>query len=103
MHVYDNNGRRETINSLLFGVDAKIWEHSISNELGRLTQGNKHGVKTTDTIDFIKQEDVPKNSKVTYANFVCNYRPLKSKPHRIRLVAGGEKLSYHGDAGAPAA
>ena len=75
----------------------------MSNELGRLTQWNNHGVKATDTMDFIKQEDVPKNSKVTYANFVCDYRPLKSEPHRIRLVAGGDNLPYDGDAGAPVA
>ena len=72
MHVYDNNGRRETINSILFGVDRKNWEHSMSNKLGRLAQGNKHGVKATDTMKFIKQEDVPKNNKVTYANFGFN-------------------------------
>ena len=88
MHVYDNNGRRETINSLFFGVDAKIWDHSMSNELGILNQGNKHGIRATDTIDFISQKDVPVNNKVTYANFVCDYRPLKLEMHRIRLVVG---------------
>ena len=39
---------------------------------------------------------------MTYANFVCDHRPLKAEQYRIRLVAGGDKLLYDGDAGAPA-
>ena len=54
-------------------------------------------------INFITKYEVPIVSKVTYENFVCYYRPLKPKPHRIRLVAGGDKLDYDGDAEAPAA
>ena len=53
MHVYDTNGRRKTANSLLFGEDYKIWVHSMSNELGRLTQGKKYDVKATDIVCFI--------------------------------------------------
>ena len=39
----------------------------------------------------------------TSASFVCDYRPLKSEPYRVRLVVGGDRLSYFDDAGAPAA
>ena len=90
MHVYDTNGRRETVNSLLFGTDSKIWIRDLSNELCRLSQGNKYGVKPIDTIDLITNDEVPITSKVTYENFVRDYRTLKSEPHRIILVAGGE-------------
>ena len=41
----------------------------MSNELGRLAQGNDHGVKHTDTIKLINKTEVPKEKKVTYANF----------------------------------
>ena len=103
MHVYYTNSRRETVNSLLFGEDSKIWVRSMSNILGRLTQGNKYGVKATDTIDFITKNDVTITSKVKYTNCACDYRPLKTEKHRLRLVVGGYKLDFDGDAGAPAA
>ena len=102
-HVFNNNGKKETINTLLFGHDSKIWTRSMSNELGRLAQGNIYGVTATDTIDFIFKHDVPANQPVTYANFICDHRPLKSEKHRIRLTAGGDKLTFDVDAGAPAA
>ena len=75
----------------------------MSNELGRLAQGNIHGVTATDTIDFIFKCEVPTSQPTTYANFVCDHRPLKTEKYRIRLVAGGDKLEYDGDPGAPAA
>ena len=102
-HVFNDNGQKETINTLLFGHDSAVWTKSMSNELGRLAQGNIYGVKATDTIDFIFKGDVPANKAVTYANFVCDFKPLKSEMYRIRLVAGGDKLNYAGDPGAPAA
>ena len=34
---------------------------------------------------------------------VCNYRPLKMEPMRIRLRVGGDYLPYANDAGSPAA
>ena len=58
-HVFNENGQKETINTLLFGTNAGIWTKSMSNELGRLAQGNIHGVKATDTIDFIFRKDIP--------------------------------------------
>ena len=75
----------------------------MSNELGRLAQGNIHGVKATDTIDFIFKYEVPPGQSTTYANFVCDHRPIKTEIYRIRLVAGEDKLEYDGDPGAPAA
>jgi hypothetical protein len=75
---------------------------NLSNEIGRLAQGNIHGVKATDTIDFISKKEVPHDQKVTYANFDINYRPLKSEKYRVRLVVGGDKLSYDDDTGSPA-
>ena len=47
--------------------------------------------------------DIPHSKKVTYASMVCDYRPLKSEPHRCRLVVGGDKLPYDQDSAAPAA
>ena len=57
----------------------------------------------TDCMEFIHKHEVPEEQKVTYANCVCDYRPLKSNPFRIRLVVGEDKLDYHDDEKSPAA
>ena len=75
----------------------------MSYELGRLTQGNDAGVKFNDRFDFIHQRDVQNDRKVTYVNFVWDYRPLKSDQYRILFVVGEEKLYHTLDAGSPAA
>ena len=28
---------------------------------------------------------------------VCDYRPLKDEPYRVRLTVGGDKLDYFGE------
>ena len=40
---------------------------------------------------------------MTYANIVCDDRPLKTEKHRVRLTVGGDKLEYPKDASSPAA
>lgn len=78
-HIYKADGTKETIDTLLQGSDSNIWKKSLSNDWGRLAQENDYGVKGTDTIQFIHKRDVPHDKKVTYASFVCNYRPLKDE------------------------
>ena len=72
-HIYKANGKRETVDSVLKGPDHEIWNTALSNEWGRLAQGNQHGVKSTDTIEFIPKTQVPSNKSVTYATFVLDY------------------------------
>ena len=78
------------------------WTPALSNEWGRLAQGSHTGVESTDTIDFIQYSSVPTDRKVAYASFVCYHRPLKDEEWRIRLVIGGDKLTYDTDSGSPA-
>ena len=85
------------------GPDQDIWKKSTSNEFGRLTQGNINGIQAQNAMDFIPRSLVPDDRKVTYASFVCDYRPLKSDKYRVQLVVGGDKLTYADDAGSPAA
>jgi len=75
----------------------------LSNEIGRLTKGNIHGLKSTDTIEFIFKSEVPNGRDINYATFVCDCRPLKDDPWRVRCVAGGDRLSYPNDPLSPAA
>ena len=103
-HIYNpTTGRKETIDSLRSSPQKDTWEIALSNEWGRLAQGNIHGVTPTDTIEFIHFHQVPQDRDVTYASFVCDHRPLKSEPWRVRIVVGGDKLSYNDDPGSPAA
>jgi hypothetical protein len=102
-HIFNSQGKKETMDSLLAGDDSTIWTQALSNELGRLAQGIHGRVVATDTIDFIQRSEVPTGKKVTYGNCICDYRPLKSEPYRVRLTVGGDKLPYDDDAGSPAA
>jgi hypothetical protein len=103
-HIYTDDGKKETIDSLLNGTNGSTWTNSLCNEYGRLAQGfNDNKVLGTDTIDFIHKHEVPHDKKVTYGNFICDYRPLKTEKYRVRLTVGGDKLPYEDDAGSPAA
>ena len=102
-HIYNDKGNKMSLESLLTGDQSIRWTGALSNELGRLTQGNDTGVTSQDAMDFISINEVPTTAKVTYANFVCDYRPLKDEPWRVRLVVGGDKLVYEFDSGSPAA
>ena len=82
---------------------SKIWFLSTENELGRLSQGFANRVKAQDAMDFIHKYEVPAHKVVTYANFVCDYRPLKSEPFRVQMTVGEGKLSYNDDTGLPTA
>ena len=59
-------------------------------------------MKGTNTIQFIYRRDMPKDKQVTYASYVCDYRPLKEEPYRVRITIGGDRLDYNDDAGSPA-
>ena len=102
-HIFNDLGEKQTLDMLLEGENKKVWSQALSNELGRLAQGNDAGVRSTDAIDFIFHYEVPHGSKVTYANFRMDHRPLKEEEWRIRLVVGGDKLDYDNDSGSPAA
>ena len=85
-----------------------IWSTSSANEFGRLAQGvggTNSRVVPTNTIFFIKSDQVPADRKkdVTYGSFTCVLRPLKKETHRTRLTMGGDRINYPGDVGTPTA
>ena len=49
------------------------WQISSANEFGRLANGVGGRIKGTNTIQFIRRQDVPKDRRkdVTYGQFVC--------------------------------
>ena len=101
LHIYSNQVK-QNIDSLLKGENKEIWTKSLTNELGRLSQGITN-VKGNYVVEFFKKSEVPKNRKVTYSNMICDYKPLKKEKHRVRLTIGGDKLEYFGDTTSPAA
>jgi len=82
------------------------WTHSYGNEIGRLAQGMPGRNTGTNTIFFIKRNQVPHDraKDVTYGLITTLIRPEKiDEPNRTRLVAGGDRVHYPGDAGTPTA
>ena len=52
-HIFDSNGKKQSINNHLKGEDSKIWYQGYGNEIGGLAAGINGRVKGTDTISFI--------------------------------------------------
>jgi hypothetical protein len=73
------------------------WQRSAANKFGRLAQGIGGRVKGTDTIRFIKRNEIPADQKPTYPRFVCEIKPHKVEVNRTRLTLGGNLIDYPGD------
>ena len=43
---------------------------------------------------FVAKSQIPTDKIVTYAQIVCDYRPLKSEPNRTHLTVVGDRLIY---------
>ena len=86
-------------------VYQEVWGKSMGKEIGRLAQGLDGVVEGTDTLDFITRDEIPQDrwGDVTYARIVCNYRPEKKDPNRVRITVGGNRINYPGDCGTPTA
>ncbi|EJK62273.1 hypothetical protein THAOC_17120, partial [Thalassiosira oceanica] len=83
----------------------KDWMLSAANEFGRLAQGVGNRIKGTDTMTFIRMDEIPKDrlKDVTYLQMTCSVRPEKKEPNRTRAVVGGDRINYPGDVGTPTA
>ena len=49
-HIYNNQGKKETTNTLLMGGDSDTWWKAVGNELERLANGIENRVRATKTI-----------------------------------------------------
>ena len=78
-HIFDTNGRKQSIDDLIRGPMKTTWLKSTANELGRLAKGIPNRVRGTECIIFIPKSKVPNGKKVTYANMCWSIRlDLKS-------------------------
>ena len=80
----------------------KKWGRFGANEYGRLMQGigkklpPEERIEGTNSMHFIKKQQVPKGKTVTHARFVADIRPQKDEKERMRLTAGGNRLTHNG-------
>ena len=83
----------------------EVWGKSSGNEIGRLAQGMPGRVEGTDTMFFIKKEEVPPDrfKDVTYGKFVVDYRENKEEKERVRLTVGGDRINYPDEVATPTA
>jgi hypothetical protein len=82
------------------------WQHSYGNEIGWLAQGKPGRNTSTNTIIFIKTNQVPQDiaKDLTYGLITCLIRPEKIEELKwTRLLEGGNRVHYPGDAGTPTA
>jgi hypothetical protein len=70
------------------------WMRSTANEIGRLAQGLKRGLKGTNTIKFIRREYVPAGRKATYRSFLVDIKAHKEETECTRLTVGGDHIEY---------
>jgi hypothetical protein len=73
------------------------WMRSTANEIARLDQGLKRGVKGTNTIKFIRREDVPAWRKATYGSLMVDIKAHTEETELTRLTVGGDQIECPGD------
>jgi hypothetical protein len=96
--IFPDTGKYLKYNKLITSLRYKInLMISTANKIGRLAQGIKRGIKGTNTIKFIRREDVPVGRNVTYGSFVIYSKAHKEETERTRLTVGGDQIEYPGD------
>ena len=66
-----------------------MWGKGQTNEFGRLANGVGTRIPTVfNTIKFMQRTKVPRDSKITYGNMVCDIIHQKAEKHRARLKVG---------------
>jgi hypothetical protein len=87
-------------------ITRATWQHSYGNKIECLAQGMPGCNTGTNSIVFIKKNQLPQNraKEVTYQLNTCFIRPEKiEEPNQTRLVAGGDRVHYVGNAEKPTA
>ena len=96
--INPDTGKLSEYSTLLKSSDGKHWEESCYEEVGRLAQGYPPSVpKGTDTMHFIRFDQIPQGRKATYLRLVVSDRPMKANPRRVRFTVGGDRVDYPGD------
>ena len=83
----------------------EVWGDAYGKEVGRLAQGIPGKVEGTNTLFFIRKDEVPADrvKDVTRDRIVCNVRPEKDDPNRVRATVMGNLINHPGDNSTPTA
>ncbi len=78
---------------------AETWQTAFGKDFGGMMQGDdKTGQKGTNAVLVMSRKEIRRahelKKKFTYGNPVADYRPQKDDPHRIRITAGGNLITY---------
>jgi hypothetical protein len=98
--INPDTGQVAEYNELSKSSDGALWILSNTEEFGRLAQGlgpDSHMPHGTDTIRFIRRDQVPKGRTAAYIRVVCADRPEKTNPKRVRITIGGDRIAYPGN------
>ena len=72
----------------------EVWQQAAVAKLGCLGDGvNITSEKGTKMVYFIPYGKFPANKKLTYAQFVFNFRPQKEDPHRVWFTVSGDRIN----------
>jgi hypothetical protein len=94
--VHPDSGCDVEYPKLLCSSDGLLWEEPYAEKAGCLAQGYKQA-KGTNTIHFIRNDQIPKGCRATYLGNVVADRPQKEQPRRVRWTVGGNLIDYPGD------
>jgi hypothetical protein len=76
--IFPDTGKSLKHSEIITLLRYKIcWIRSTANEMGKLAQGLKCGVKATNTIKSIRREDVSAGRKAIYGSFVVDIKDHK--------------------------
>jgi hypothetical protein len=93
--IHPDHGKLSEYAALLQSSDGEHWEESCCEEIGRLAQGYPPSIPNgTDTMHFIRFDQIPKGRKATYLQLVVADRPMKTNPRRVRFTVGGDQVNY---------
>lgn len=96
--IHPDTGKLVEYPALLKSSDGHLWEESNCEEIGRLAQGYLPTVPTgTNTLHFIRFDQIPGDRRATYLRLVVADRPMKTNPRRVRWTVGGDQVDYPGD------
>ena len=77
-----NTGKQLEYKQLINHPDSTVcrtWQRSSANEFGQLVQRVGGQIEGTDMIKFLHYHEMPKDRQPTYAHFVCEVQPQKTK------------------------
>jgi Reverse transcriptase (RNA-dependent DNA polymerase) len=94
--VHPDTGEAVEYKQLQESSEGHLWTECCAKEIRRLAQEYKC-ISGTNTIHFIKVDQIPPERKATYLRLVVADRPNKDNTKRVRFTVGGDKIDYPGE------